>query len=184
MRNRWESTCRQTGPRRFLRITSDRAVIREARTSLGVAPWRVCLRDQYRIFAVVEERVFDLHDLQPRCTRVISPAVGVFRENSAEEAETPRFGKPVWRQVSIGARLRSTTGISATERCNTVVSLADYELVAMDFLRPGHLFPLVAKDGGVLERDGHTEAAVDPCRLGHLSPVGVICELANDDGLL
>jgi 3,4-dihydroxy 2-butanone 4-phosphate synthase/GTP cyclohydrolase II len=53
---------------------------------------------------------------------------------------------------------------------------------AADFVRPGHVFPLIAKDGGVLMRSGHTEAAVDLCRLAGLPPVGVICELANDDG--
>ncbi|WP_163481401.1 3,4-dihydroxy-2-butanone-4-phosphate synthase, partial [Escherichia coli] len=51
-----------------------------------------------------------------------------------------------------------------------------------DFVRPGHIFPLIAKDGGVLMRSGHTEAAVDLCKLAGLPPVGVICELVNDDG--
>ena len=53
---------------------------------------------------------------------------------------------------------------------------------ANDFVRPGHVFPLIAKDGGVLMRSGHTEAAVDLCKLANLPPVAVICELANDDG--
>ena len=53
---------------------------------------------------------------------------------------------------------------------------------AGDFVRPGHVFPLIARDGGVLMRSGHTEAAVDLCSLGGLPPVAVICELANDDG--
>jgi 3,4-dihydroxy 2-butanone 4-phosphate synthase/GTP cyclohydrolase II len=84
--------------------------------------------------------------------------------------------------VSIDLRLGSTTGISAKERCDTVFALADPEASPEDFTRPGHVFPLVAKDGGVLERDGHTEAAVDLCVLAGLPPVGVICELINDDG--
>jgi 3,4-dihydroxy 2-butanone 4-phosphate synthase / GTP cyclohydrolase II len=84
--------------------------------------------------------------------------------------------------VSIDARLETTTGISARERSNTVLTLADSESTATDFVRPGHVFPLIARDGGVLTRDGHTEAAVDLCRLASLPPVGVICELMNDDG--
>ena len=84
--------------------------------------------------------------------------------------------------VSVDARHGLTTGISAEQRCNTVRALANGNMGAADFVRPGHVFPLIAKDGGVLMRSGHTEAAVDLCRLAGLSPVGVICELANDDG--
>ena len=61
-------------------------------------------------------------------------------------------------------------------------ALANGNMGAGDFVRPGHVFPLIAKDGGVLMRSGHTEAAVDLCKLAGLPPVGVICELANDDG--
>ncbi len=74
------------------------------------------------------------------------------------------------------------TGISATERRNTARALADPASRPGDFLRPGHLFPLVAREGGVLARPGHTEAAVDLCQLAGLVPVGVIGELLNDDG--
>jgi len=74
------------------------------------------------------------------------------------------------------------TGISATERRNTARALADPASRPGDFLRPGHLFPLVAREGGVLTRPGHTEAAVDLCQLAGLAPVGVIGELLNDDG--
>ena len=84
--------------------------------------------------------------------------------------------------VSVDVRHGLTTGISAEQRCNTVRALANNNMGAADFVRPGHVFPLVAKDGGVLMRSGHTEAAVDLCRLADLPPVGVICELANDDG--
>jgi 3,4-dihydroxy 2-butanone 4-phosphate synthase/GTP cyclohydrolase II len=84
--------------------------------------------------------------------------------------------------VSTDVRHGLTTGISAEQRTNTVRSLANGNMGAADFVRPGHVFPLIAKDGGVLMRSGHTEAAVDLCRLAHLPPVGVICELANDDG--
>ncbi len=84
--------------------------------------------------------------------------------------------------VSVDARRGLTTGISAEQRCNTVRALANGNMGPADFVRPGHVFPLIAKDGGVLMRSGHTEAAVDLCRLAGLPPVGVICELANDDG--
>lgn len=84
--------------------------------------------------------------------------------------------------VSVDTRHGLTTGISAEQRCNTVRALANGNMGAGDFVRPGHIFPLIAREGGVLMRSGHTEAAVDLCRLAGLPPVGVICELANDDG--
>jgi 3,4-dihydroxy 2-butanone 4-phosphate synthase / GTP cyclohydrolase II len=84
--------------------------------------------------------------------------------------------------VSVDVRHGLTTGISAEQRTNTVRALANHNMGASDFVRPGHVFPLVAKDGGVLMRSGHTEAAVDLCKLAGLPPVAVICELANDDG--
>lgn len=84
--------------------------------------------------------------------------------------------------VSVDVRHGLTTGISAEQRTNTVRALANGNMGAADFVRPGHVFPLIAKEGGVLMRSGHTEAAVDLCRLANLPPVGVICELANDDG--
>lgn len=84
--------------------------------------------------------------------------------------------------VSVDYRHGTTTGISADDRTATVRNLANGNAGAADFVRPGHIFPLIAKDGGVLMRSGHTEAAVDLCKLAHLEPVGVICELVNDDG--
>src|SRR6202046_298727 len=84
--------------------------------------------------------------------------------------------------VSVDVRHGMTTGISAEQRCNTVRALANSNMGAVDFVRPGHVFPLIAKDGGVLMRSGHTEAAVDLCNLAQTPPVAVICELANDDG--
>src|SRR5215211_3613039 len=84
--------------------------------------------------------------------------------------------------VSIDVRHGLTTGISAEERTNTVRALANGNSGANDFVRPGHVFPLVAKDGGVLMRSGHTEACVDLCRLAELPAVGVLSELMNDDG--
>jgi 3,4-dihydroxy 2-butanone 4-phosphate synthase / GTP cyclohydrolase II len=84
--------------------------------------------------------------------------------------------------VSVDVRHGTTTGISAEERTNTVRALANTNVGAVDFVRPGHIFPLVAREGGVLIRSGHTEAAVDLCRLTGLPEVGVISELVNDDG--
>src|SRR5246500_4384831 len=84
--------------------------------------------------------------------------------------------------VAVDARHGLTTGISAEERTNTVRALANSNSGASDFVRPGHVFPLVAKEGGVLMRSGHTEACVDLCRLAGLAPVGVLSELMNDDG--
>jgi 3,4-dihydroxy 2-butanone 4-phosphate synthase/GTP cyclohydrolase II len=84
--------------------------------------------------------------------------------------------------VTVDVRHGLTTGISAEERCNTVRALANDNSGASDFVRPGHVFPLVAREGGVLMRSGHTEACIDLCRLAGLPPVGVLSELMNDDG--
>lgn len=84
--------------------------------------------------------------------------------------------------VSVDFKHGTTTGISAEDRTLTARNLANPNAGAGDFVRPGHVFPLVAREGGVLMRSGHTEAAVDLCRLAGLPPIGVICELVNDDG--
>ncbi|MCI5076722.1 3,4-dihydroxy-2-butanone-4-phosphate synthase [Oricola sp.] len=84
--------------------------------------------------------------------------------------------------VTVDYKHGTTTGISAEDRTLTVRNLANPNAGATDFVRPGHVFPLVAREGGVLMRSGHTEAAVDLCKLAGLPPVGVICELVNDDG--
>jgi 3,4-dihydroxy 2-butanone 4-phosphate synthase / GTP cyclohydrolase II len=84
--------------------------------------------------------------------------------------------------VSVDVRHGLSTGISAEERTNTVRALANGNSGAADFVRPGHVFPLIAKEGGVLMRSGHTEACIDLCRLAGLPPVGVLSELMNDDG--
>ena len=76
----------------------------------------------------------------------------------------------------------TTTGISAYERALTIQKLADEDSRASDFNKPGHIFPLTARDGGVLRRAGHTEAAVDLAKLAGLKPAGVICEIINEDG--
>ena len=84
--------------------------------------------------------------------------------------------------VTVDAAQGVTTGISAADRALTIRVLAQEDSTASDFIRPGHVVPLRAKDGGVLVRGGHTEAAVDLCRLAGLTPVGAIGELVHDDG--
>jgi 3,4-dihydroxy 2-butanone 4-phosphate synthase / GTP cyclohydrolase II len=84
--------------------------------------------------------------------------------------------------VSVDARRDVTTGISAADRATTIRAMIDPETKAEDFSRPGHIFPLRYREGGVLRRAGHTEAAVDLARLAGLYPAGVLCETVNDDG--
>jgi 3,4-dihydroxy 2-butanone 4-phosphate synthase/GTP cyclohydrolase II len=86
--------------------------------------------------------------------------------------------------VSIEARHGVTTGISAHDRARTIQTAIDPASGAEDLVRPGHIFPLRARRGGVLERSGHTEAAVDLARLAGVLPAGVICEILNDDGTM
>ncbi|ANE35905.1 bifunctional 3,4-dihydroxy-2-butanone 4-phosphate synthase / GTP cyclohydrolase II protein [Campylobacter iguaniorum] len=85
--------------------------------------------------------------------------------------------------VSIDAKA-AATGVSAYERDMTIKMLVDYNTTANDFVRPGHIFPLIAKNGGVLERTGHTEGSIDLCKLAGVAPVSVICEVVNDDGTM
>lgn len=84
--------------------------------------------------------------------------------------------------VSVDYKRGMTTGISATERANTARALANSNCGGADFLRPGHIFPLIAREGGVLVRSGHTEAATDLAALAGLEPLGVLAEIVNDDG--
>jgi 3,4-dihydroxy 2-butanone 4-phosphate synthase len=83
--------------------------------------------------------------------------------------------------VTVDYKHGTTTGISAHDRALTARSLASPTSRSSDFTRPGHMVPLRARDGGVLTRKGHTESAVDLCRLTGLAPVGLLCELVNDD---
>ena len=86
--------------------------------------------------------------------------------------------------VSIEAREGVTTGISAADRAHTVAVAINPEVSRDDIVTPGHVFPLLARDGGALVRAGHTEAAVDIARLAGLTPAGVICEIMNEDGTM
>jgi 3,4-dihydroxy 2-butanone 4-phosphate synthase / GTP cyclohydrolase II len=87
-------------------------------------------------------------------------------------------------QVSVDAASGITTGISAADRARTIQIMADPTALPDDLVQPGHVFPLRAKPGGVLQRAGHTEAAVDLVRLAGCRPVGVICEIMSDDGTM
>src|ERR1700754_1922848 len=84
--------------------------------------------------------------------------------------------------ISVDARDGVTTGISAADRARTIRLLSEPGTTTQDLVRPGHVFPLRYREGGVLRRAGHTEAAVDLARLAGLSPVGVLAEVVNDDG--
>jgi 3,4-dihydroxy 2-butanone 4-phosphate synthase/GTP cyclohydrolase II len=86
--------------------------------------------------------------------------------------------------VSVGAKGKITTGISAYDRAVTIQTVLDPATRPEDISRPGHVFPLRARDGGVLRRAGHTEAAIDLARLAGYFPAGVICEIMNEDGTM
>lgn len=113
--------------------------------------------------------------------------LSITRERAAELKLPPmttnnRSGHGTAFTVSIEAREGVTTGISAHDRARTVSVAVDPSKGADEIVSPGHVFPLIARDGGVLVRAGHTEAAVDISRLAGLYPAGVICEVMNDDG--
>ncbi len=94
----------------------------------------------------------------------------------------PGAGRDTAFTVSVDAKKGTTTGISARDRAATIAALIDPRTKPEDLMRPGHVFPLRAKEGGVLVRAGHTEAAVDLARLAGRTPAGVICEILNADG--
>src|ERR1043166_2277744 len=87
-------------------------------------------------------------------------------------------------QISVDAARGITTGISAADRAETIRIMADPTAVPEDLAQPGHVFPLRARPGGVLQRAGHTEAAVDLVKLAGARPIGVICEIMSDDGTM
>ncbi|WP_294137085.1 3,4-dihydroxy-2-butanone-4-phosphate synthase [Sphingobium sp.] len=109
--------------------------------------------------------------------RVDKLGLGLMSRNNGTRHETAFT-------VSIEAREGVTTGISAADRARTISVAIDGSKGKADIVTPGHVFPLVAKDGGVLVRTGHTEAAVDVARLAGLNPSGVICEVMKDDGTM
>ncbi|WP_282135985.1 3,4-dihydroxy-2-butanone-4-phosphate synthase [Seonamhaeicola maritimus] len=110
-------------------------------------------------------------------------------ENRCKELELGMMVRnntdPMETAFTVSVDLRGggvTTGISASDRAKTVKSLIDHDTKPFELARPGHIFPLVAKEGGVLRRTGHTEAAIDFARLAGLKPAGVIVEIMNEDG--
>ncbi len=109
--------------------------------------------------------------------RLAKLGIDLMVSNNSDEYKT------AWT-VSIDARRGVTTGISAYDRSKTIKTLIDPKTAKDDLARPGHIFPLKARDGGVLVRAGHTEACVDLARLAGLTPAGAICEIMSDDGTM
>ena len=105
-------------------------------------------------------------------------SLGMTKMSTTEDKHKTSFA------VSIDAREGVTTGISASDRAKTARLLADPNSTRLDFDIPGHIFPLMSREGGVLTRPGHTEAATDLATLAGLEPAGVICEIMNDDGTM
>jgi 3,4-dihydroxy 2-butanone 4-phosphate synthase/GTP cyclohydrolase II len=114
------------------------------------------------------------------CTPVSTEIAKRFDLKLQVETNTASLGTAF--TVTIDAKEKISTGISASDRSHTIKIMTENETTAADFVRPGHIFPLIAKDGGVLERPGHTEASVDLSKLAGFSAVGVICEIMNPDG--
>ncbi|MBU1084627.1 MAG: bifunctional 3,4-dihydroxy-2-butanone-4-phosphate synthase/GTP cyclohydrolase II [Candidatus Omnitrophota bacterium] len=112
---------------------------------------------------------------------MIADRLGLHLMSQSADRQDPF--KTAWA-VSVDAAEKVTTGISAHDRARTIKMLADPASRARDFVRPGHIFPLRSKKGGVLVRAGHTEASVDLMKLAGLSSVGVICEIMNEDGTM
>lgn len=102
--------------------------------------------------------------------------LGFHPMSDRREADMPNFTIPV-------DHIDCRTGISPYERSATIHAIVDETTSASDFVRPGHMFPLVAREGGVLERPGHTEASIDLVRMAGLRPAGVLCEICSSDGL-
>jgi len=116
------------------------------------------------------------------CLSITAERAEELRLHPMVRSNTSRFGTAF--TVSIEAREGVTTGISAADRAHTMLVAIDPHARAEDLVQPGHVFPLIARAGGVLARAGQTEAAVDLARLAGLIPAGVICEVMNDDGTM
>src|ERR1700742_4016077 len=116
------------------------------------------------------------------CLTLTEDRADALRLPPMTQANTSRFGTAFTE--SIEAREGVTTGISAADRSHTILTAISPSSTAADLARPGHVFPLRARKGGVLVRAGQTEAAVDLARMSGLIPAGVICEIMNDDGTM
>ncbi len=163
----------------------------EAINAIKVGKMVVIVDDENRenegdlIMAAEKATAEDIAFMVRYTTGIICTPVTVERAQQLELVPmVPRNDAPLETAFTITVDYKEglTTGISATERCATIRALAARKTIANDFVRPGHVFPLIAKTGGVLMRSGHTEAAVDLAQLAGLEPVGVIGELVNDDG--
>ena len=137
-----------------------------------IIPAQFATPDQINFMAKHARGLICLAITQDRARQLRLPPMAI--ENNAQHGTA--------FTVSIEAKEGVTTGISAHDRAHTVAVAIDPTKGPDDIVTPGHVFPLVAKDGGVLVRTGHTEAAVDIARLAGLQPAGVICEIMNDDG--
>lgn len=113
------------------------------------------------------------------CMPVLPDVCERLKLSPVVESNTAPLGTPFTVQVD---HRSCKTGITAAERACTIQSIIDPESKPSDFVRPGHVFPLVAKEGGVLRRAGHTEATVDLCRIAGLTPAGVLCEVLDEQG--
>ena len=114
------------------------------------------------------------------CTAITSQRAKELNLEYMVEDNTAKHNTPF--TVTVDAKEGTTTGISAYDRATTILTLIDPNTRPGDLARPGHIFPLIAKDGGVLRRAGHTESAVDLAKLAGLQPAGVLCEIMDDDG--
>lgn len=116
------------------------------------------------------------------CAPITSQRAHELQLDYMVKGNTSSFGTPF--TVTIDLIFGNSTGISTADRARTILALTKAETRPQDFMRPGHVFPLIAQDQGVLVRRGHTEAAVDLARLSGLYPAGVICEIMNEDGTM
>ena len=116
------------------------------------------------------------------CTPITRQRAHELELNRMVEDNTDAYGTAF--TVSVDLKEGTTTGISAADRSKTISALLDEKAKPQDFQRPGHVFPLIAHEGGVLRRAGHTEAAIDLAQLSGHKPAGVICEIMNEDGTM
>jgi 3,4-dihydroxy 2-butanone 4-phosphate synthase / GTP cyclohydrolase II len=148
----------------------------ESRENEGdlVVPAQFCTAETVNFMAKHGRGLICLALTRQRCLELDLPMMAQGNESRLSTAFT----------ISIEAREGITTGISAADRARTIQVAIDPKSTRADIATPGHVFPLMARDGGVLVRTGHTEAAVDIARLAGLTPAGVVCEIMNDDGTM
>lgn len=139
------------------------------------------------IFSAASMTTNDMAMMIRACSGIVCLCITQAKANSlhlsAMVAEnTSKYQTPF--TVSIDAREGITTGVSAQDRITTIQALCNPNARANDLVRPGHMFPLIARENGVLERNGHTDGSIDLMRLAGLAPEAVLCELMNDDGTM